>query len=121
MSVLQAFLFGVTLAIAVGPIALLIINTALQQGMRAGFSCALGATAADLLFALIAFHAADQLLPVLQAYARPLQWAAALVLVGFALHMLHGLYRNRGGAVAPARRPATSRRKTASPSPGDRQ
>lgn len=103
MSVLQAFLFGVTLAIAVGPIALLIINTALQQGMRAGFSCALGATAADLLFALIAFHAADQLVPVLQAYARPLQWAAALVLVGFALHMLHGLYRNRGGAVAPAR------------------
>lgn len=103
MSVLQAFLFGVTLAIAVGPIALLIINTALQQGIRAGLSCALGATAADLLFALIAFHAADQLVPVLQAYAEPLQTVAALVLVLFALHMLYGVYRNRGGAPAPVR------------------
>lgn len=103
MSILQAFVFGVMLAIAVGPIALLIINTSLQQGIRAGLSCALGATAADLLFALMAFHAADQLVPLLQAYAQPLQWAAALVLVLFALHMLYGLYRNRGGAPAPVR------------------
>lgn len=103
MSALQAFLFGVTLAIAVGPIALLIINTSLQVGMRAGLSCALGATAADLLFALIAFHAADRLLPLLQLYSRPLQAGAALVLVLFALHMLVQLRRRRNGAATVVR------------------
>lgn len=103
MSALQAFLFGVTLAIAVGPIALLIMNTSLQVGMRAGLSCALGATAADLLFALIAFHAADQLVPLLQAYARPLQWGSAVVLVLFALHMLYQLRRRRAGVAPPVR------------------
>ncbi|NQD36549.1 LysE family transporter [Permianibacter sp. IMCC34836] len=102
MSQWQAFLFGITLAIAVGPIALLIINTSLQVGVRAGLSCALGATAADLLFALLAFHAADRLVPLLQAYAQPLQGIAALVLMLLALRMLYQL-RRRDGAAAPVR------------------
>jgi threonine/homoserine/homoserine lactone efflux protein len=102
MSVMHAFLFGVTLAVAVGPIALLIMNTSLQAGFRAGISCALGATLADLIFALIAFHLADQLVPLLQEHARLVQLLAAAVLILFALHMLYQLKRAANAMPAPA-------------------
>ncbi len=88
MSGLEAYLFGITLGIAIGPIALLILNTSLQDGARAGLACAAGATTADLLFALLAFHLAQQLVPLLQAHDALLQWLASLVLLAFAAHML---------------------------------
>lgn len=103
---LQAFLFGMTLAIAIGPIALLIMNTAITHGYRAGFSCALGATMADFSFALAAFTGASILLPLLQAHRHGLQVLAALVLMLFALFMAHSSWRRR-----QAESPAISQRR----------
>lgn len=100
MSVWETYVFGLLLGIAIGPIALLILNTALQSGWRAGLACAAGATTADLLFALPAFTLAEQLVPLLNAHQRVLQVVAALVLLAFAVHMLWQLRR------APATRSA---------------
>ena len=93
MSVWETYVFGLLLGIAIGPIALLILNTALQSGWRAGLACAAGATTADLLFALPAFTLAEQLVPLLNAHQRLLQLLAALVLLAFAVHMLWQLRR----------------------------
>ena len=59
---LQSFLFGVTLAAAVGPIALLIVNYGISRGFRAAFAAGCGAAVADLLYAMLAFVAGAQLL-----------------------------------------------------------
>jgi threonine/homoserine/homoserine lactone efflux protein len=103
---LVCFLFGMTLAAAVGPIALLIINTGLSRGLSAALAAGLGAATADLLFALLAFTVGAMLLPSLQAYREELQWVSALVLVLLGLWMILSALRARGDALraaAPAR------------------
>jgi hypothetical protein len=47
MASLTALLFGATIAIAIGPIALLIINVAATAGLRPGLAAGSGAAAAD--------------------------------------------------------------------------
>ena len=49
---LRGFLFGLTVAAAIGPIALLIINTSLRFGLYTGIRSALGAATADLIYAI---------------------------------------------------------------------
>ena len=93
MLLLETYVFGLMLGIAIGPIALLILNVSLKAGARAGFACAAGATTADLLFAMLAFHLANQIVPALQAHEVLLQILASLVLLLFALHMLWQLRR----------------------------
>ena len=60
--ILRSFLFGMTLAAAVGPIALLIVNCGISRGFRAAFAAGCGAAVADLLSAMLAFIAGAQLL-----------------------------------------------------------
>src|SRR5215472_12676596 len=74
-SVVQAFLFGATLAIAIGPIALLIITVAANHGLRAGSACGVGAALADGLLAVLAYLAGAALLSLLAPYSR---WLGAL-------------------------------------------
>lgn len=103
MPLWETYFFGLMLGIAIGPIALLILNTALQAGWRAGLACAAGATSADLLFALPAFTLAGELVPLLNAHQPLLQGLAALVLLLFALHMLWQLRRPPATAAATPR------------------
>ena len=55
MNALHAFLFGVSLAIAIGPIALLIIHNGLNHGVSLAVRSGLGAATADLLYSIVAF------------------------------------------------------------------
>jgi threonine/homoserine/homoserine lactone efflux protein len=57
MDELRAFLFGVTLAAAVGPIALLVMRNGLNHGLRPALASALGVALADLTYAGIALGA----------------------------------------------------------------
>lgn len=82
---LGAFLFGVTLAIAIGPIALLIIRAGIERGFAAAARCGLGAATADLLYALLAFSAGAALLPRLTRSRGTIELAASLVLVALGL------------------------------------
>lgn len=59
---LKAFLFGFTIAMAIGPIAILIINTSLQQGVKQGAACAFGVALADFSFALVTLLVGVQIL-----------------------------------------------------------
>ena len=64
----KAFLFGVIVAGAIGPIALLIFGTGARQGLAAGAYAGFGAALADLAYALAAFLAGAVVLPYLAEY-----------------------------------------------------
>jgi threonine/homoserine/homoserine lactone efflux protein len=84
----QAFVFGVVIAAAIGPIALLIFGTAARRGFVAGGFAGLGAALADLLYALAAFSIGAALLPPLAAHETTIRVACALLLVGLGLWMV---------------------------------
>ena len=86
-SLFKAFAFGMTLALAVGPIALLIVNRSARSGVRQGLSAALGASTADFCFALIAFLAGGAVAPVLAGHESALRFGGALALGGIGVQM----------------------------------
>ena len=86
-SVVKAFAFGITLALAVGPIALLIVNQSARSGVRQGLSAALGASTADFLFALIAFLVGEAVAPGLAAHQGALRFGGSLALGGIGCQM----------------------------------
>lgn len=83
MASLTALLFGATIAIAIGPIALLIINVAATAGLRAGLASGTGAAAADFSYALVAFLAGGAAVRLLLGHRHTLQIAASLLLIVF--------------------------------------
>lgn len=87
MIFLKALVFGATLAIAVGPIALLIIDHAARGGLRVGLGSALGAASGDLTYALVALTAGARVLPVLMQQSARIQVGADLVLIVFGVWM----------------------------------
>jgi threonine/homoserine/homoserine lactone efflux protein len=102
----KAFVFGVVVAGAIGPIALLIFGTGARQGCAAAAFAGLGAALADLLYALAAFSAGALLLPLLAAHEQAIRAGSALLLVGLGAAMLAGALK--AGAAPPPARPAAS-------------
>lgn len=100
----KALAFGMALAGAIGPIALLIFGTAARRGLAAGYFAGLGAALADLVYALLAFSIGALLLPALAAHATAIRIACALLLTGIGASMLLRGIRDPGDAPAP--RPA---------------
>ncbi len=98
----KAFLFGVIVAGAIGPIALLIFGTGARQGPAAGAFAGLGAALADFLYALAAFSAGALLLPYLDDHAQALRVVSALFLAGLGAWMLASQLRAGEAPVAPA-------------------
>ncbi len=99
----KAFLFGVVVAAAIGPIALLIFDTAARRGFAAGAFAGCGAALADLTWALLAFFGGALLLPLLAGHATAVRAGSALLLTGLGLAMLA---RGTADAAAPAPRSA---------------
>ncbi len=97
----KAFVFGVVVAAAIGPIALLIFGTGARQGFASGAFAGLGAALADLFYALAAFSAGAVILPILAGHAFSIRVACALLLIGLGAAMLVGQMRSRQ-ATAPA-------------------
>jgi threonine/homoserine/homoserine lactone efflux protein len=99
---LESFVFGVTVALAVGPIALLIMAVSATSGLGAGLRSAAGAATADLGYAAVAFGAGYRLAPLLEERRSALEIIASLVLIGFGLWMLVSALRTTRGAFAAA-------------------
>jgi len=99
---LHGVLAGFGIAIPVGAIAILIVETGLRLGFQAGFAAGAGAATADLVYASLAAVAGQALGPALAPYAGALKLASAAVLVGLGGW---GLWRvlHTGGAGAGAR------------------
>jgi threonine/homoserine/homoserine lactone efflux protein len=79
----KSFLFGVTMAAAVGPIALLILSYGVRAGFRPAAAAAVGAALADFAYATIAFSLGAVVLAALARYEPALKLVAALALVLF--------------------------------------
>jgi threonine/homoserine/homoserine lactone efflux protein len=86
--ILRSFLFGLTLAAAVGPIALLILNYGVSRGFRTAFAAGCGAAVADLLYALLAFAAGAQIVAWLAGNEAGFRRSSSLVLILLGLWML---------------------------------
>jgi threonine/homoserine/homoserine lactone efflux protein len=98
----KAFLFGVIVAGAIGPIALLIFGTGARQGIAAGAFAGLGAALADLAYALAAFSAGALVLPYLAEHDQVIQVGCALLLVGLGAWMLAAQLKAGDAPAAPA-------------------
>lgn len=89
MDIIKAFLFGFTLAISVGPIAILIINQSINHGLLNGVKCGLGAALADYLYAFVAFFAGHLVFGMLQDHKSTITLISSLVLILFGLWMVY--------------------------------
>lgn len=98
----KAFFFGVIVAGAIGPIALLIFGTGARQGFAAGAFAGLGAALADLLYALAALLAGALVLPYLAEHERAIEIACALLLVALGAWLLLAQFRPGEAAAAPS-------------------
>ncbi len=85
MNGLHAFLFGVSLAIAIGPIALLIIHNGLNHGMSVAVRSAVGAATADLLYSLVAFIIGARVVAALSTHERAIHVVSGAALIGVGL------------------------------------
>ena len=107
MTPLRAFLYGATVAISIGPIAMLIINRSLTRGfihgIRAGFGAALG----DLFFAVISFTVGGSLVGILQDRSNSIQVFSSWILIGLGLYLifraLHNYHHKR--TISPKQSP----------------
>ncbi len=97
MDELRAFLFGATIAAAVGPIALLVIHTGMRHGLRAALAAACGVAAADFVYAVAAFAAGTGLAALIEGGRREFALAAGAVLLCVGLWLARGAMRARGG------------------------
>ena len=98
MDGLRAFLFGATIAAAVGPIALLIIHSGMRHGLRTALAAAAGVAAADFVYAVAAFAAGTGLAALLERGRQGFALAAGAVLVGVGLWLARSALRGPGGA-----------------------
>lgn len=90
---------GYGIAIPVGAIAILIVNTALRCGFRVGFMAGAGAATVDLIYATLAMLAGSVIAAVLEPIALQLRLVSGLVLVGLGIL---GLWRGMRPAASGA-------------------
>ena len=93
MEALRAFLFGITVAAPIGPIAVLLVRTGLNHRYSAALAGALGVALADFTYALIALSAGSGLAVVLQTHQREIQLAASALLIALGLYLAAGALR----------------------------
>jgi threonine/homoserine/homoserine lactone efflux protein len=94
----EAFLTGVAagfgIAIPVGAIAILIIETAIRHGFAHAFVAGAGTATADLLYAVVAVIGGSAIVGVIGSVEEALRIVSGLVLVALALF---GLWRSSSG------------------------
>jgi len=93
LEALRAFLFGITVAAPIGPIAVLLVRTGLNHRYSAALAGALGVALADFTYALIALSAGSGLAVVLQTHQREIQLAASALLIALGLYLAAGALR----------------------------
>lgn len=97
---------GLALAIPVGPMAILLVNTAISHGIRHAVAGALGMALVDLGYAFMTMLLGSAITKFLGDYGLLLSLTGVLVLVGIALFILISnikLLRNRTDEPAASR------------------
>jgi arginine exporter protein ArgO len=93
---------GLGIAIPIGAIAILIVETGLRRGFRLAAAAGAGAATVDGVYALVAAAFGAALAAVLAPWERPLRVLAVVVLVAIALRGLLGLRALRRPVAADA-------------------
>jgi arginine exporter protein ArgO len=106
---IQGLLAGYGIAIPVGAIAILIIETGLQQGFWSGFAAGAGAASADFLYALLAALAGQALARVLEPYAAGLRLVSGLAILALGAWGLWKLWQTRRAQTAGRPAPVAGR------------
>ena len=101
----EGVLAGYGIAIPVGAIAILIIETALLRGLVPGLMAAGGAASADLVYAILAALAGAVLAILLAPYALALRLLSAAVLLALGGYGLWRLRRSQAKIEGPERQP----------------
>ncbi|MGA7227180.1 MAG: LysE family transporter [Acidimicrobiia bacterium] len=108
-TLLTGMLAGYGIAIPVGAIAILIVQTGLRSGFAMAFSAGAGAATADLLYASLAVVGGTALTEAIGRVGRPLRLASGIVLIAVAVNGLWQV-RARPKVGAMARDPVPDRR-----------
>lgn len=105
---MHAFVFGFSLAIAIGPIALVIVHNGVNHGLRVAVLAALGAASADLIYASLAFAVGSEVINALTAYEDFIRTSSALLLMAIGAWLVWKTLRARtaGSNATPAHRTA---------------
>ena len=88
---------GLAIAVQVGAVSLLLVETAIVAGPRVGVAAGLGVATVDLLFAVVAVAAGSAVGALLSTHEAEIRLAAAGTLAGIALHGLVAVARRRVG------------------------
>ena len=91
---------GYGIAIPVGAVAVLIVETGIRSGGRAAAAAGAGAASADGIYAAVAALFGAALAGVLAPWERPLRAVAVVVLAALALHGFRSVARATAGAAA---------------------
>jgi threonine/homoserine/homoserine lactone efflux protein len=91
---------GLAIAMQVGAVSLLLVETAVTDGPRVGVAAGMGVAAADLGFAVIAAAAGGAAGAALASHETELRLIAATVIAAIAVHGLMAIARDRNGAAA---------------------
>jgi len=90
-------LAGYGIAIPVGAIAVLILETGMRRGFRPAFAAGTGAAAADLTYAALAAVAGPPIAAALSSFTLALQLGSAALLLAIGLRGLWAAKRNAAG------------------------
>ena len=88
---------GLAVAVQVGAVSLLVVETAMRGGSRAGVAAGMGVATADLGFAAVAAAAGGAAGAALAGHENEIRLCAAVVLAAVAVH---GLWHGSGHAAA---------------------
>ena len=99
-ALLAGIFAGYAIAVPVGVIAVLIIETGMAGGLRRGFAAGAGAATADLIYCVTALFIGGVLSQILASALLPLQVLSGIVLISIGVRGLYGLWRGRRGEVA---------------------
>lgn len=95
MNAITSFIFGLTIAVSIGPIALLIINRSINCGLRKGLVTGLAAASADFTYAIVSFLSGAAITALLIQYEFWLHAFASGILILFGLWMLFNAIKSR--------------------------
>ncbi|MFC7303657.1 LysE family transporter [Streptomyces monticola] len=100
---------GYGLAVPVGAVAVLMVNMTARTSFRVGLAAALGAAAADALYAVAAVLGGAALAGAVRPFAGPLRWAAFAILVVMAVRIGRGAFRGHTGEARERASPGGAR------------
>jgi len=98
-TILSSFIFGITLAISIGPIAMLIINRSINCRLQTGILTGLAAAFADFTYCIISFVAGAAISVLLIHYEVLLKDFASITLIFFGAWLLLNAFKNSNKVV----------------------